>query len=639
MKEILYTLTFFATCCGSLALQAQEIVDMRHHFEQLMFSGKKIQQHSMRGHSHNDYEQEVPFFTAYSAGMESIEIDLFLHNDSLYAAHEKSNIRSGRTLEELYLKPLAMKFRSNEGRPFADSLKTLQLLLDLKEDYRRLMPPLLSLLERYRFMLDPLQTPHPVRIVISGNMPEPSEFSKFPSWVYFDGRPTIDYTHEQIKHVGMISEDLHTYTDWNGKGVPPRRDMQKIMQDSKRAKDLGISFRLWGTPESVNTWIVLEKMGVSWLNTDKPVELKLYLDDLVSARFQLSKEYPVYHPTYLSDGENDEVRNVILLIGDGMGLGHIQAALAVNKGKSNMGMMRHIGFSFTSSYSPGNTDSGAGGTAIATGVKTFNGMLSVDTVGNPLAAIPSKIVSLGMHSGIISTGDASDATPAAFYTSHLDRNASEEISASLQHNKTIDILVGGKPSVYQNAQKWKALEVGLRKNGFTLLREKNDFLKSTEKKIVVYLPDSTLKPIKDGRGPILSELLLSTVNKLKNRGKGFFVMAESAQIDYGGHARDLTYVTSETLDFDQAVGDALRFADQDGHTLVIVVADHETGALTLLDVDSNQQTIQGNFASNDHSSMLVPVMAYGPGARHFSGFYQNTVIFDRIINLLERSKR
>lgn len=639
MKKLLYIFTLSAIFCIEPLLHAQEVGDMRHRFEELMFAEKKAQQHVVRGHSHNDYEQEIPFFTAYYAGMESIEVDLFFKNDSLYAAHEKNDILVGRTFEELYLKPLALKFRSNNGQPFADSLKTLQLLLDFKEDYSKLMSPLLTLLGKYQFMFDQEQSPNTVRIVISGNTPEPKDFGQFPSWIYFDGRPNIDYTEEQRKHVGMISEDIRSYTNWNGKGVPSRTEMQKIRQDSKRAKDWGISFRLWGTPESVNTWIVLEKMGVSWLNTDKPAVLKIYLDDLASSRFQLGKEYRVYQPTYVADGKNDEVHNVILLIGDGMGLGHIQAAMAVNNGKSNMGSMRHLGFSFTSSYSPGNTDSGAGGTAIATGTRTFNGMLSVDTLGEPLTAIPAKIVPLGMHSGIISTGDASDATPAVFYATHPDRNASEEISLSLQKNNSIDILVGTKPGVYRDDAKWKELDAGLKKNGFTLLNSKEDFLRSKEEKLIVYLPDSTMKPIKDGRGPILTELLLSTVDKLKNRGKGFFVMAESAQIDYGGHARDLTYVTSETLDFDQAVGEALRFADQDGHTLVIVVADHETGALTLLDVDSSKKTIQGHFASNDHSSMVVPVMAYGPGAQYFLGFYQNTDIFYRIMNLLQRPTR
>src|SRR5690606_5065158 len=119
--------------------------------------------------------------------------------------------------------------------------------------------------------------------------------------------------------------------------------------------------------------------------------------------------------------------------------------------------------------------------------------------------------------------------------------------------------------------------------------------------------------------------------KLDGRGSGFFIMAEGAQIDYGGHARDLEYVTTETLDFDRAVGEALRFADVDGHTLVIVLADHETGGLTLLNADSRNGAVQGYFASNDHSSMMIPVMAYGPGAAQFLGYYENNELFYKIL--------
>lgn len=112
-------------------------------------------------------------------------------------------------------------------------------------------------------------------------------------------------------------------------------------------------------------------------------------------------------------------------------------------------------------------------------------------------------------------------------------------------------------------------------------------------------------------------------------------MAEGAQIDYGGHANDLPYVITETLDFDQAVGEALRYADQDGHTLVIVTADHETGGLTLLDSDEKMGYVRGNFSSNDHTSIPVPVFIYGPRSDKFTGYYPNTEIFHRILQAVK----
>ncbi|MCL7987261.1 alkaline phosphatase [Sphingobacterium sp. lm-10] len=637
MKNFLgVSLACLCFCWNQEPVVAQEASSLSQRFEQLMFADKEAGILNVRGHSHNDYEQAIPFLTAYHAGMESIEVDLFLRDDTLYAAHDQKDITVGRTLEKLYLQPLAELYRANGAHPFADTTKNLQLLLDFKEDYQRLMPSLIALLLKYDFLFDDARSAHPVHIVISGNMPAPELFSQFPTWIKFDGRPNIPYTDAQRKHLGMISQDLRVYSQWNGKGEPAKMELQKIMQDAKQAADWGVSFRLWGTSDNVNTWIVLEKMGVTWLNTDHPAQLKVYLDELLASRFQLVKLYPVYSPTYASDGAKKEIRNVILLIGDGMGLGHLQSAIIANRGESNIKQMRHIGFSSTTSYSLGNTDSGAGGTAIATGMKTYNGQISVDTNGVALAAIPDRIRERGMRTGIISTGDASDATPAVFYAKHKNRNASEDITQSLVTNQSIDILIAGRPSPYRDVAKHQKLVTDLAKNDFTLLEDLVSFQQSKAEKLVTFLPDSLTRPAKEGRGPVLSQLVNLTIQKLDKRDKGFFIMAESAQIDYGGHARDLTYVAAETVDFDQAVGEALRFADADGHTLVLVTADHETGALNLLDVDQATGKIQGHFASNDHSSMLVPVLAYGPGAQAFIGFYENTEIFHRLIQLLEK---
>jgi len=111
-------------------------------------------------------------------------------------------------------------------------------------------------------------------------------------------------------------------------------------------------------------------------------------------------------------------------------------------------------------------------------------------------------------------------------------------------------------------------------------------------------------------------------------------MAEGAQIDHGGHNNDLAYVIRETLDFDQAVGEALKFVDQNKETLLIVTADHETGGLTLIGGNVSKGEVYGNFSTPDHTGVPVPVFAYGPGAEAFSGVYENTAIFDKMLKAL-----
>lgn len=108
-------------------------------------------------------------------------------------------------------------------------------------------------------------------------------------------------------------------------------------------------------------------------------------------------------------------------------------------------------------------------------------------------------------------------------------------------------------------------------------------------------------------------------------------MTEGARVDYGEHANSLPYVATEVMDFDQVVGEALKFADKDGETLVIVTADHETGGLTLLDGDYKNGYVSGQFSSNDHTALPVPVFAYGPQSFRFRGVYENTALFGKIL--------
>ena len=110
------------------------------------------------------------------------------------------------------------------------------------------------------------------------------------------------------------------------------------------------------------------------------------------------------------------------------------------------------------------------------------------------------------------------------------------------------------------------------------------------------------------------------------------MMIEGSQIDWGGHANDLNYAVNEMLDFDKAIGVAIDFAEKDKNTLVIITADHETGGLALTDGDMKTGRIEGKFITTDHTGVMIPVFAYGPGAEAFSGIYENNLIFNKMMN-------
>lgn len=583
-----------------------------------------------QGHSHNDYKQSIPLMRAYYAGMGSIEADVFLRNGQLYVAHEMKEIDTALTLKKQYLAPLFNLYRKNGNHPYADPKLKLQLVIDIKEDHSHVLAELLKELQPYLSFVNWPSNPDAIRIVVSGDMPLPADFKNYPDFIYFDGRPATVYTKDQLKHVAMISDELSKYTVWNGKGTPTKEDKAKLKALVTAAHEKGKAFRFWATQDSPNTWVELEKLGVDWINTDAPEKLHEFYLRKDKLNYTNPVAYPVYTPSFKSDGSDKKVKNVILLIGDGMGLAQIHAAWIANHGNLNITNLKNSGFSQTGAANAGNTDSAAGGSAMATGEKTNNRYIGMGPDDKKRTNLPDTLAGDGIKTGIISSGDATDATPAVFYAHQLERTFNASIARDFLDSH-VDILVGSNQKVFLENPDHTLLSK-LEAKGYTLNRSMADFKSKTGGKQLVLLPDSATRPVKDGRGDLLAQALKKTISLLSNDKKGFFIMAEGAQVDYGGHANDLKYMVTELHDFDRMVAEALRFADQDGETLVLITADHETGGLTLLDAAVEKGMIRGEFSTNDHTNIMVPVYAYGPQSQNFRGTYQNTEIFRKILS-------
>lgn len=610
-------------------------------FAGALFASEAKAQRSLNvnsGHSHNDYHQNIPLLTAYYAGIGSIEADVFLKDGELYVAHDPSEIKTGVTLKKMYLEPLAGFYRQNGNRAYSDSTKRLQLVVDIKKDYVKVLARLIKNLEAYPEVFNSSKNSRAIRIVISGDVPAPADFKNYPDYIAFDGRPYTTYTEDQLKRVAMISDDIKNYTPWNGKGNPTTPDLAKLTAVIEKAHQQHKPFRFWATQDSPNTWIVLERLGADWINTDQPDKLKEFYLHRDKLSYTNPVAYPVYTPEYKVDGLQKPVKNVILLIGDGMGLAQIHAGSIANHGQLNMGKIHNIGFSQTAAADAGNTDSAAGGSAMAIGEKTNNRYIGVGPDQKKRTNLVDTLANYGIKSGIISVGDITDATPAVFYAHQTDRSMSSEIAADLLESK-VEILVGSNQKSFLK-NKDAELMNKLSSKGFKLSTSTADFLKESKGRQLVLLPDSATRPVKDGRGQLLKESLLHSLNMLSANKPGFFVMAEGAQIDYGGHSNDLPYVVTELHDFDKTVEAALRFADQNGETLVVITADHETGGLTLLDASAEKGMISGAFSTNDHTNIMVPVFAYGPGSGEFRGTYPNNELFHKIIKVMDlKNKR
>lgn len=341
--------------------------------------------------------------------------------------------------------------------------------------------------------------------------------------------------------------------------------------------------------------------------------------------------------------EPPKAKNVILLIGDGTGLSQVSSAFYFKNTEPNYARFKHIGLIKTSSSQEDITDSAAGATAFASGIKTFNAAVGVADDSTKVKTLVEIVSPQHIKTGVISTSSIQHATPASFYAHTINRGRYEDIALDMV-DSDIDFFAGGGTKFFNNREDGKDLLAELKTKGFGIdTMGLSDFAAIKQySKMGFSLAEDELKPVAKGRGDFLpkaTELGIQFLTKDVDHSN-FFMMVEGSQIDWGGHANDADYLISELIDFDDAIGKALDFAKKDGNTLVIVTADHETGGFTLASTTkktedgesySDYKEITGTFSTGGHSATLIPVFAYGPGAETFSGIYENTEIFHKIL--------
>lgn len=325
--------------------------------------------------------------------------------------------------------------------------------------------------------------------------------------------------------------------------------------------------------------------------------------------------------------DSEKVKNIILLIGDGMGTNQVYASMTVSKDMLNMERATYIGFSKTYSVNSYITDSGAGGTAIASGSKIRNYSVGMDSAGNKLKSILVYAEEHHKSTGIVTTCELTHATPASFVSSQMSRYQPNEIAKDFL-DVEVDVLIGGGKHRFDSLGISKTMKA----NGYKVTGKLSSIKAKDKMPIACFIAPEHPKSILNGRDPdYLMNAVEIALNKLNDNPEGFFLMVEGSQIDWGGHRNNLKYVISETLDFDKAVGKAFDYADRNPGTLVIVTADHETGGLSIVDGDINEKKVEGEFSTSGHTSVMVPIFAYGTGAENFSHIMENTDIFKKMM--------
>jgi alkaline phosphatase len=279
----------------------------------------------------------------------------------------------------------------------------------------------------------------------------------------------------------------------------------------------------------------------------------------------------------------------------------------------------------TASFDKLITDSAASGTAMATGIKTNNKVLGISPDNIHQKSILEICKEKGYKTALIATSSIVHATPASFYAKENSRYNYENIALQLR-NHNIDIFIGGG-SKYFTTRKDKRNLIN-EMSEYEFIKSLDELEKSISTKFGYFTYFDEPPSILNGRPANLDLITRTILNKLSLNKSPFIVVIEGSQIDWGGHDNDSKMVLSEFIDFDSAIKEALEFAKNDGNTLVVVTADHETGGMSLNGGEINNVNIK--FNTKSHTGTMVPVFSFGPSSETFSGIYENTQIFYKL---------
>lgn len=341
-----------------------------------------------------------------------------------------------------------------------------------------------------------------------------------------------------------------------------------------------------------------------------------------------------YEPVSVAQPKGKKVKNIIFMIGDGMGLEQLSTAWIVNNRHMNItDNFPYVGLQWTYSASKLVTDSAAAGTALFTGSKTNNGMLAMSPDGQPLETLPEYARSKGWKTGMSVVCRICDATPAAYAAHHANRDSLYSITSQMV-DCGLDFISGGGLKWWENRPDGRDLTAEVEAKGYTFVKD-IESLKAVEEGPVIALTAYTELPPALDRGTEHQEAVLKALELLDDNKKGFFLMVEGSCIDDWCHANKVGFAVEEILDFDRTVGAVLEWAAQDGETLVIVTADHSTGAMTLLGGNVEGQSVAVNYANTGHNGVALPVYAWGPGAEKFVGIYENAELSQMIKEIIK----
>ncbi|GGJ93551.1 alkaline phosphatase 3 [Lentibacillus kapialis] len=291
---------------------------------------------------------------------------------------------------------------------------------------------------------------------------------------------------------------------------------------------------------------------------------------------------------------NGNVKNVIVMIGDGMGPAFPTAYRYMNDDPSTPKMERTVfdnhlvGSAVTNPEDPEEnvTDSAAAATSMAAGIKTYNGAISVDNNRKPVETVLEVAKDNGMATGLVATSQINHATPAAFGTHNESRHNYNEIADDfyddmINGEHKVDVMLGGGTDYFDRED--RDLIDEFESDGYNYVTETEEMVENNNNQLLgLFAPVGLPKAIdREEETPSLNDMTTEALEQLDKEKDGFFLMVEGSQIDWAAHANDSVSAMSEMEDFANAFKKVIEFAKKDKHTQVVLTADHSTGGFSV----------------------------------------------------------
>ena len=318
-------------------------------------------------------------------------------------------------------------------------------------------------------------------------------------------------------------------------------------------------------------------------------------------------------------------KNVILIIGDGMGVAHFTAARFLRGKDFRIGTMPVTGLIATSAANRVVTDSAASGSGLATGVRTNYRAVSITPAGKPVVTVLEAAEGKGRATGLVTTAAFYDATPAAFAAHAKNRYHDPEIIEQMLRSGA-EIIVGSGAKAF-GKDGLPPLDEAAAANGYAVESTLEGLRTSSAPKVLGLFKGE--RRDRDFRNAGLPDLTRVAIERLSKDPDGFFLLVEHEGTDSGSHANDSSTVQASLMSVDAAAGVALDFAAADGETLVVVLADHETGGLRLSRFGNGRFRMR--WSTTRHTAAAVPMFAFGPGAEAFGGFQDNEEVGRKLL--------